>query len=62
MPINPSRTSLYTLNMVDYPAPRLRTPPYVIVWGIIFVRVHEMASAAVTTTANVAQNSLTSLN
>lgn len=48
--------------MVDYRAPRLSEPPYVIVTGIIFVRVHEMASAPVTTTANVAQNCLTNLN
>lgn len=58
----PTTPSLQSLNMVDTRAPGLRQPPYVIVRGIIFVRVHEHANAPVTTTANVAQNSLTILN
>lgn len=51
MPHTPSRMSL---NMVDSMAPRFTNTPYVICWGIIMVRVHEHASAAVTITANVA--------
>lgn len=50
----PHNPSLMSLNMVDSMAPRLTNTPYVICWGIIMVRVHEHASAAVTITANVA--------
>lgn len=58
----PIRPSLQSLNIVDYGAPRLRNTPYVIVGGIIFVRVHVMAKAPVIKTANVAHVSLTILN
>lgn len=43
-------------------AARLRQPPYVIQGGIILVRVHDTAKAAVIHTANVALMSLITRN
>ena len=59
MPITPSSVSFISLDMVDYLAPGLRNPLYVIVTRIILGRVHASASAAVMNIANVAQNVLT---